>query len=82
LEGWWWIDNKDFTHSIPEMSMLNLDKGTSFTWKRAEDETIPKWASEFHSTVSKLGSVEDAIKMFRSKSIKYSKQSVTLHDED
>lgn len=66
IQGWWWIDGEDFTLSTPDISNIKLGEGTSVILKRSKDEVIPEWAAEFHSMVSKLGSVKEAIKMLRS----------------
>jgi hypothetical protein len=64
IEGWWWTDSENLTQTIPDIS--NLREGVSISL-RSDDGNLPKWASDFHQLVEKLGSIQDAIKITQEK---------------
>jgi Predicted nucleotide-binding protein containing TIR-like domain len=63
MEGWWWIDDSRFTEDIPDL--YNLKEGVKAPLKRLSNKNVPKWASDFHHLVEKLGSVHSAIKVMQ-----------------
>jgi hypothetical protein len=63
MEGWWWSDDSRFTEDIPDLS--SLQEGVKAPLKRLSNKNVPKWASDFHHLVEKLGSVHSAIKVMQ-----------------